>query len=703
MLQELSSKERPLVLLLDQDQVLWRPGNGASGLSNGDLVEVRQPREVLQCFTEIEPDFAVIGETGPETDRFSLCAELRRLTEEPRATLLLMTDHGDVQAVKRAFEAGADGFLSVPVDWATLDLHISFLWRQVRSRRAMKDREQRLRRFVDALPDTLLRLGPGGHILETLGPEDSEVARFLRSCTGRAIGEVLCPDQACPDARAFQNALQDHSRRRIAHELNLDDRAVACETTLVPAGSREMIAIVRDADDQRSTTERVLRHAAQDALTGLQGLPAFRELLSGTLAQARRDGRSFALLLVDLNRLQRVNETFGTGAGDLVLRTFAHRIAHCTRKGDRRAGFSRDHVPNSLARIGGDQLAVLLEHIRQPRESSKVARRILDSMSHPFVVADSEIFLTANIGIAVFPGDGEDADGMILNAHKAMEDARRRGESTFSYFAPSENAEALRELSIECSLKKALDAGELFLVYQPQVDIRTGRVTGVEALLRWEHPEWGVIPPLELIPIAERTGLIVPIGEWVLGAACLQSKIWQKAGLPPIRMAVNLSARQFRRKNLVEIIRRSLAHSSLDPSLLELEITEGTAMHKADSTVRILNDLKGIGVKLSIDDFGTGYSSLSYLRQFPIDVLKIDRTFVKDVHAQPESQAIVRAILAMARSLKLSVIAEGVERHEEMNFLKSNGCDAMQGCYFSPPLPALDATRLLEQARQLVC
>jgi diguanylate cyclase (GGDEF)-like protein len=703
MLQDISRKERPLVLLLDQDQVLWRPGNGASGLSSGDLVEVRQPREVLQCFKEIVPDFAVIGATGPETDRFSLCAELRSLPEESRATLLLMTDQGDVSAVERALEAGADGFLPVPIDWATLDLQISFLWRQVRSRREMQDREQRLRRFMDALPDTLLRLGSGGHILEIQGPEDSEVARFLRSCRGRAISEVLCPDQACPDARAFQNALEERSRRRIAHDLHLEARAVACETTLVPAGLGEMIAIVRDAADQRKTTERVLQDAAQDSLTGLQGLSAFRELLSGTLAQARRDGRSFALLLVDLNRFQRVNETFGTGAGDLVLKTFADRIVHCTRKGDRRAGFNRHDVPKSLARIGGDQFAVLLEHIRQPRDSSKVARRILDSMSHPFVVADNEILLTANIGITVFPGDGEDADGMLLNAHKAMEDARRRGESTFSYFALSENTEALRELSIESSLRKALDAGELFLVYQPQVDIRTGCITGVEALLRWEHPEWGVIPPLEFIPIAERTGLIVPIGEWVLGVACLQNKIWQKAGLPPVRMAVNLSARQFRQKNLVEVIRRSLARSSLDPALLELEITEGTAMDKADSSVRILNDLKSIGVKVSIDDFGTGYSSLSYLKRFPIDVLKIDRTFVKEIHTQPDSQAIVKAILAMAHSLRLSAIAEGVETHEELEFLKRNGCDAMQGYYFSPPVPALDATRLLEQARQLVC
>lgn len=696
-------KDRPLVLLLDQDQVLWRPGNGPSGLTRADLIEVREPREVLQCFREIAPDFTVLGETGSATDRFHLCAELRKLPNDSRPAILLMTGPGDFNAIERAFDAGADGFLPLPMDWGTLDRQLAFLWRQVRSRKALEYRVRSLSRFMDALPDTLLRLGPGGRILEVRGPEDSAITRLLRSHTDRPLDEALCTDHSGPDARAFETALADGSRRCIAHRLRLEADTVACETTLIPSESGETIAIVRSGTDATGPVGRSRQDGAQDPLTGLQGLAAFRETVSGTIAQARRDGRSVALLLVDIHRFQRVNETFGTGAGDLVLRTFSERIVHCTRKGDRRAGLRREDLPPSLARIGGDQFAVLLEHIGQPRDASKVARRILDSMSHPFVVADSELFLTANVGIALFPGDGEDADEMLLNAHKAMEDARQKGEGTFGYFAPSENAEALRELTIESSLRKALDAGELFLVYQPQVDIRSGRITGVEALLRWEHPEWGVIAPGQFIPIAEQTGLIVPIGEWVVGVACLQNRIWQKAGLPPLRMAVNLSARQLRQKNLAEIVRRSLAHASLDPSLLELEITEGTAMDRAESTIQILNALKEIGVKLSIDDFGTGYSSLSYLQRFPLDVLKIDRSFVKDIHKQPESQAIVKAILAMARSLKLSVIAEGVETHEELRFLKESGCDAMQGYYFSPPVPALDATRLLQETHRLVC
>ncbi len=703
MQQDIVQRDRPRVLLVDQDQVLWQPGNGASGLSGADVVEVRDAAEVLQCIQEISPDFAILGATGSEMDRFALCTALQGLPEESRGSILVMTKYRDREAIARAFEAGADGFIPSPIDWATLDHHLNFLWRQLRSRKAIKAGEQRVLRFLNAIPDTLLRLGPGGRILDVHGSEDSEVARFLKASVDRSLMEVLCPDRSCPNAKAFENALKAGSRQFIAHDLHLDQQTLSCETLLVPGEPGEMMAIVRDVSEQRKHAEKILQSASQDALTGFQGLPAFRELLAGTMAQAVRDGRSFALLLLDLNRFQRINETFGTGAGDLVLRTFAERIVHCTRKGDRRAGFHHDDIPQSLARIGGDQFAILLEHIREARDSSKVAQRILDSMAHPFMVGENEIFITANIGIAVFPGDGRDADSLLVSAHKAMQDARERGENTFGFFAPSENAEALRELNIESSLRKALGAGELFLVYQPQVDFRTGRIIGVEALLRWEHPEWGVISPAQFIPIAERTGLIVPIGEWVLGVACLQNKIWQKAGLHSIRMAVNLSARQFRQKNLAEMVRKSLVKSSLDPSFLELEITEGTAMQKAESTVRILNELKEIGVTISIDDFGTGYSSLSYLKRFPLDVLKIDRAFIKDVHLHPDSQAIAKAILSMARSLKLSVVAEGVEAHEEVQFLKANGCDALQGYYFSPPIPALDMTRLLEESKQLVC
>ncbi len=697
-------KDRPLVLLLDQDQALWQPADGAAGLSSCDLVEVREAAEVFHGFTERPPEFVILGATGLEADRFTLCAKLRELPGGSTATLLVMTSPGDVPAMERAFEAGADGIIPTSIDWNTLDRQLRFLWRQVCSRRALQRREARLRRFLLALPDTLLRLGPEGRILDVHGPEGSELARFLRASVGRRIGELVAPGAAHADARAFQCALGAGSKRTIAHPLRLEGRTIACETTLAPAGSGEMIAIVREAREQKKCAGSALRRSTEDeSRTGLQGLPAFRGLLAGSLAQARRAGRSLALLLVDLNRLLPVSETFGTVAGDSVLKTACERIVHCTRQGDRRAGFRRGDAPPSLARLGGDQLAVLLEPIGEAQDSARVARRILDTLSQPFLVADREVDLTANIGIAVFPGDGDDADTLLLSAHKAMLDARQRGESTFEFLDPSRSAIALRRWGLEGSMGNALSAEELSMVYQPRVDLRTGRITGVEVLPFWDHPEWGVIPPPEIIELSGRTGLITLMGEWMIRSACLQSRIWGQAGLPAIRMAVSLPARQLRSRNLVEVVERALATSSLDPSLLELTITGGAAMGRSDAMLRILNDLNGLGVKIVLGALGSGSASLRSLTRLPLHGLKIDGALIKDLHARPESQALVKAILAVAGSLGLYVIADGVRAHEELRLLKESGCSAMQGDYFSPPLPALDMTRLLEQARQLVC
>ena len=465
---------------------------------------------------------------------------------------------------------------------------------------------------------------------------------------------------------------------------------------LVPSGSEEVVAIVRDVTEQKRNERKLLQMAYQDVLTGLQTRNAFRDHVSGALAKAQRDGTSLALLLLDLNRFQRINETFGQSAGDLLLRLVADRIVNCTRKSDWKARLQPEYSPQTLARIGADQFAVLLEHVEHVSDCSKVARRILDSMFHSFVIADTEVFMTVSIGISIHPADGDDADSLLTNAHRAMLDAKESEKNAFRFFKSATNTKVCSELTLESSLRKALELGQLFLVYQPQVDLASGAIVGVEALLRWEHPELGLIPPVQFIPLAERTGLIVPIGEWVLGVACLQCKIWQKSGFPPIRMAVNLSAHQFRQENLVEVVRKHLVKSSLDPALLDLEITEGTAMRNADSAIHILRKLKNLGVKLSIDDFGTGYSSLSYLKHFPLDVLKIDRSFIKDIEVSPDSVAIVKAILAMAKSLNFSVIAEGVETEPQLEFLKRNGCDAMQGFYFSPPLPAMGMTQLLE-------
>jgi diguanylate cyclase (GGDEF)-like protein len=694
-------RTRPLVLVVD-----WNDDENGLGLETlktlgAEVISLKHAIQALGMFQEIAPDVVILNATEPEMDRFAVCKSIQNINKNVQSHVLVVSESDDATSIGRAFEAGANDFVPSPIDWAILGHRLGFLWRERCLAKAIKAGKRRYRQFVNALPDILVRLDQEGIILDLEGPSDSEVTQLIRTSVGQSLQDALLLDRSDPQTCAFENAMKERSQKALSHELHLGSRAYACDILLVPSGSEEVVAIVRDVTEQKMNEERILQLACLDLLTGFQTRHAFKEHLSGTMAQAKRDGRLLALLFLDLNRFQRINETLGHSAGDLLLRMMAERIIHCTRKGDTRAQLQHTKPLKALARFGADQFAVLLERIEHARDASNVARRILDAMAHPFMIADSEVFMTACVGIAVFPGDGGDAESLLTNAHKAMQDAKEEGKNTFRFFTPSTNAQACSELSLESSLRKALDCGELFLVYQPQVDLKSGRIVGVEALLRWDHPELGLVSPVQFIPIAERTGLIVPIGEWVLGVACLQSRIWQKTGLPPVRMAVNLSAHQFRQKNLVDVIRKTLTKSSLDPSLLDLEITEGTAMHKADSAIHILKALKEIGVKLSIDDFGTGYSSLSYLKHFPLDVLKIDRSFVKDVEVSPDSVAIVRAIIAMAKSLNFAVIAEGVETEQQLEFLKVNGCDAMQGYYFSPPVPAREMTRLLEAKRCL--
>ena len=351
-----------------------------------------------------------------------------------------------------------------------------------------------------------------------------------------------------------------------------------------------------------------------------------------------------------------------------------------------------------VARIGGDEFTILLTEIQQIEDAAIVARRLLKALSQPIVLSGQELFITPSIGIAVFPDDGEEVDSLLMKADTAMYHAKEAGKNAYRFYAESMNTRTLERLGLEGKLRKALSNDELSLHYQPQVDARTGELVGVEALLRWHNPELGYVSPVHFIPLAEEMGTIVEIGEWVLHTACKQNKVWQDAGLKPLRIGVNLSAVQFRQQDLVATLKRVLAETGLAPEYLDLELTESIIMQNAEETVTALNRLRDMGLRLSVDDFGTGYSSLGYLKRFPLQVIKIDRSFINDVPDDPDDTAITKAIIAMAHSLNLQVIAEGVETERQLAFLREQGCDEVQGYLFSRPLPAEDVVQLLEKA-----
>jgi diguanylate cyclase (GGDEF)-like protein/PAS domain S-box-containing protein len=425
--------------------------------------------------------------------------------------------------------------------------------------------------------------------------------------------------------------------------------------------------------------------ASHDPLTGLFNRTMFNERLQQALAQAIRFERSLAVLFIDLDRFKVINDTLGHNAGDLLLVELTARLRASLREGD------------VIGRMGGDEFVVLIEGFTEPLDLAEVAKKLIETLSRPFLLYGQEHQVTASIGISTYPQDGKDAQTLLKNADIAMYRVKEEGKNNFRFYAPQMNVHLVERLSLESNLRQAMERGELLLLYQPKVGIRDGQVMGVEALVRWQHPSQGMISPGEFVPIAEDTGLIAAIGEWILRTACEQARTWQQQGLPWLRMGVNLSPRQFAQESLLQTVREALHGAGIDPSRLELEITESMVLRNPERAARVLAQLKELGVRLTLDDFGTGYSSLGYLMRCPVHGVKIDRSFVLGLPRDPESAAVARAVIAMAHSLKLHVTAEGVETREQWDFLRELECDEMQGNYFSAPVASDIVASILRQ------
>jgi diguanylate cyclase (GGDEF)-like protein len=443
------------------------------------------------------------------------------------------------------------------------------------------------------------------------------------------------------------------------------------------------------AASHQQAQQNLAQMANYDGVTGLPNRSLFQDRLNHGIARSERSGEMLALMLLDIDRFKHIKQTLGHNAGDVLLLTVAGRLEQAVLEDD------------TVARLGGDEFALILEGIADTEDVAAVAQKILDAFARPFALEGQEIFVTPSIGISIYPVDGDSPESLMKNADAAIGRAKDHGRNTYRFYTADMNARASERFSLESGLRRALERGEFLLHYQPQVDRQSGEVVAVEALLRWHHPERGLVGPNEFIPLLEETSLICPVGEWVLRTACTQGVAWQQAGLPALRIAVNLSAHQFRSQGLVERVGRILRETGLDPQLLELELTEGALMESTRATSTTLTMLKQLGVRIAIDDFGTGYSSLSYLKRFPIDKLKIDRSFVREITTDSNDAAIVRAVITMGHSLGLGIVAEGVESAEQLGFLNIQGCDEYQGFFFSRPIPAEEVVALLEAGQQL--
>jgi diguanylate cyclase (GGDEF)-like protein/PAS domain S-box-containing protein len=547
---------------------------------------------------------------------------------------------------------------------------------------ALRESEARYRLMAENSTDMISRTSSRGILLyasdasrRLLGYEPSELV-------GHSFYDfVFEPDRE--EVRYLSSLIHESGPTTFAYRVEKKDGSLVWfETTsrsvrdVLTGRIREIVGVSRDITERKQVEEQIEYQAYHDALTGLPNRRLFRDRLTVALAHARRMKHPLAVMFLDLDRFKVVNDTLGHSVGDELLKTVGARLQASMREED------------SIARMGGDEFTILLADLKSTDDSAKIAQKVLDTVAQPLRVDGTELFVTTSIGIALFPSDGDTAEALLANADHAMYRAKDSGRNSYQMFTTAMNSRALERLSLESDLRHAMDRGELELYYQPQINIASGRVTGVEALLRWNRPGFGVVGPADFIPIAEETQLIVPIGEWVLREACRQAVEWQGNHPSGLRMAVNLSPRQFQHSDLPLVIASALELSGLAPRDLELEITESLAMQNTTRTIATLQRLREMGVQIAIDDFGTGHSSLNYLRSFPIDSVKIDQEFVQEVEVSAADRAIVSAVIGMARGLRLRVTAEGVETEAQLSFLREQGCEEVQGFLFGEPVQA---------------
>lgn len=552
--------------------------------------------------------------------------------------------------------------------------------------------EALLNSIVNTAADGIAVVDPSGAIEFA----NEALARMMgyapQEMIGIGIGQLLHQNAATanfwldlfaagPEAAGKPADLQTHARSRDGDVIPVEIRASRMDTS----STAKATVVIRDVSERARSEERMWRLAHFDELSGLPNRLLFRQLLEQALRDAGRSRKPVAVLFIDLDRFKRINDTLGHDTGDDVLREVTARLRDCLRDSD------------IISRFGGDEFVALMRDIDDADDSRAAAKRILASVADPYSIDGEDYHLSASIGISTFPGDSADAAALLRNAEMAMYRAKDQGKNNFQFHSPQMNARSFEHVVLERLLRRAVELDEFLLHYQPQLEVSTGRVVGAEALLRWNHPGMGMMQPGKFIPLAEETGLIVPIGRIALTRACLQAKAWQDAGASGFRISVNLSPRQFAQQELVADVRNILEDTGLPPHTLELEITESMVMDNPERAASVLHELRDLGLMLAIDDFGTGYSSLGYLKRFPVNTLKVDRSFIKDLPDGPDDAAITHAVIAMGRSLRLTVVAEGVETVEQAEFLRLHGCDLMQGYLLGRPVPAPEMARYLEE------
>jgi diguanylate cyclase (GGDEF)-like protein/PAS domain S-box-containing protein len=687
----------PKILLIESDSVAAdeiRAALAAAGGGSFDVEWVRQLAEALERLSKRGIAAVLLALSLPDSQGIETFDTL--FAAAPDVPILILGGNVDEALAKQAVGRGAQDYL-LPGHLDSYSLPRAL--RSAIERKAVEDalyaEKERAVVTLNSIGDAVLCTDISGNITYLNLVAETMTGWRREEATGKPLAEVFRIIDG-PTRKTARDPMEMavEQNRTVGLTVNCvlirrDGFESAIEDSAAPIHDRAgrvvgAVIVFHDVTAARAMAREMTHSAQHDLVTNLPNRLLLNDRISQAIALARRQHRPIAVIFLDLDRFKYINDSLGHATGDKLLQSVSKRLLASVRGSD------------TVSRLGGDEFVILLSQITHPEDAATSAKKILLSLSAPHFIGGQDLHIDGSIGISVYPEDGEDAEVLINHADTAMYHAKEKGRSNFQFFTADMNVKAVERQSLESSLRRALEREEFLLHYQPKVNLETGEITGVEALVRWQRPDRGLVPPAQFVPVAEDCGLILPIDRWVLREACRQARAWQDAGLPPLPVAVNVSAVEFCDKGFVESVRTILSQTGLEPRYLELELTEGVLMEDAESTASVLQDLKIMGVHLAVDDFGTGYSSLSYLRQFPIDVLKIDQSFVQQITADHDDPTIVSAIINMGKSLKHVVVAEGIETQLQRAYLQTQQCAQGQGYLFSRPLAAAQFAQLLQ-------